>query len=484
MNDLKTQTLKGVLWNSFGTIGGGITSFIVTIVLARLLSPTHFGVLELMMVFIYIADTFVDSGFSQVLIADKKAGDRDYTSVFYVNLAIAFFVYLILYFVAPALSHYFLIPDFHRYARVAFIAIILNSFSLIQNTIYAKRMKFREISIATFFATLIAGGIAIYLAYIDWGIWALVANYVLIAFLKTLFLWLRSTWYPKGFIDLSIIRKYFKSGSNLLLQGIIDKIVSNLESFLIGKHYQSDALGCFAQARKINAYSTQTLVSIVQRVTFPALATIESNDHLLSAYRKILRLTMFVVVPFSSLLILVAPSFITVLLGEKWLGTVPFLQLWSFCSLLVAFYSIFINIFLVKNETRRLLRLSLIRQVLRVLAILILIRYSIKLLIVGLIVVTLFSAIQYCIQGGQLIAYSPQKVAEDLFPTVVSSLGASLITCVVSIFVQAYLGSLPLLCLQSLFVFAIYLLISYLIHNPALSEFKCVLRKILRKSTV
>lgn len=478
MNNLKTKTLKGVLWNSFGTIGGGITGFIATIVLARLLSPAHFGVLELIMIFIYIADTFVDSGFSQVLIADKKAGKRDYTSVFYINLSIALFVYLILYFVSPALSHYFNIPDFHLYARVAFIAIILNSLSLIQNTIYTKEMRFREISIATFLATLIAGIIAIYLAYVGWGIWALVANYVLIAFLKTLFLWVQSSWLPKGFIAFSSIRKYFKSGSNLLMQGISDKIVTNLESFLIGKHYSSDVLGCFSQARKINAYSTQTLVSIVQRVTFPALATIESEEQLLSAYRKVLRLTMFVVVPLSSFLIVVAPTFITVLLGKKWLGVAPFLQLWSFCSLLVAFYSIFINIFLVKNETKRLLRLSLMRQVLRVLAILIFVRYSIELLIVGLIMVTLFSAIQYCTQGGKLISYSLKKVGADIFATVISAIIASLVTHIVTIFLLPHLSPIISLCLQTMIISAIYILGCYLLRSPAFYEFVEVTRKI------
>lgn len=479
MNDLKSKTLKGVLWNSFGTIGAGITSFLVTIVLARLLSPSHFGVLELMMVFVYIADTIVDSGFSQVLIADKNAGSSDYTSVFYVNLIIAVLVYLILFFIAPALSRYFLIPDFHRYSRVVFIAVILNSFTLIQNTVFAKEMRFRELSIVTFIATMIAGGIAIYLAYAGLGIWALVANYVLIAFFKAIFLWFRSKWFPRGFVALSSVRKYFKSGSNLLAQGIADKIVTNLESFLIGKHYHSDTLGFFSQARKINAYSTQTLVSIVQRVTFPALSTIDSDEQLLSAYRKVLRLTMFIVVPLSSFLIVVAPSFISVLLGEKWMETVPFLQLWSICSLLVAFYSIFVNIFLVKNETKRLLRLSLIRQTIRVLAIITLVRFNIYLLIIGLVLVTLFSAIQYCIEGGRLISYTPRKIVEDLFAIVLSSLGSSMAAYFTFTFFLAQLAPLPTLCLQIAMILTVYLFCCYLLKCKALNELKEIINYVI-----
>lgn len=472
MNDLKAKTLKGVLWNSFGTIGAGIASFLVTIVLARLLSPSHFGVLELMMVFVYIADTIVDSGFSQVLIADKNAGSCDFTSVFYVNLIIAVLVYLILFFIAPTLSRYFLIPDFHRYSRVVFIAIILNSFTLIQNTLYSKEMRFRELSMAIFLSTLIAGGISIYLAYIGLGIWSLVANYVLIALFKTIFLWSKSNWRPQGGVVSYSIRKYIKSGGNLLVQGMTDKIVTNLESFFIGKKYSSDALGFFSQARKINSYSTQTLVSIVQRVTFPALSTIESDEQLLSAYRKVLRMTMFIVVPLASFLVVVAPSFIYVLLGEKWMGSVPFLQLWSICSLLVAFYSIFVNIFLVKNETRRLLHLSLIRQGLRVVAIILLVRFSIELLIVGLIAVTLISAIQYCIEGGKLISYTPKLVVADLSATVMSSIASSVVVFTISTVFPSPSYSLLTLCLQTTILLTVYLLGCYLFHNEALYEFR------------
>lgn len=321
---LRDQTLSGFVWNFVGTFGYGILNIVITIILARLLTPTDFGMVEIVMVFVSISEVFVDSGFSQALIRNKYATERDFTSVFYLNLLIALTLYLLLFFLSPTLSGFFESPSLNQYARVLFLVILFNSCSLIQNTIFSKDLKFKPIAIASISAILIAGTSAVLIALNGGGIWALIANLTIYSLIRMIILWTMGNWHPKGGISMDSIKKYFAVGGNLLFQGIADKISTNAESFLIGKIYSKSLLGYFSQARKLDSYLTQTLTSIIQRVSFPALSKIDSNQALLNAYRSVLRVAMYVIVPMTIFIIASTDSLIVGIYGSQWLPTADF----------------------------------------------------------------------------------------------------------------------------------------------------------------
>lgn len=420
---LRDSAVKGVLWTGIGTVGAGLLNFILTMILARVLSPSDYGLLELLAIFTILSECFIDSGFSQAVIKDQNASQTDLSSVFYFNLTIALVLYAGLFFAAPLIANFYQEPSLVKLSRFVFLVIIFHSCSIIQNANFSRNLQFKPQAIASIAAIIIAGTTAGIMAFKGFGVWALAINMVLFAFLKMVFFWLFSSWRPSLVVSFQSIKKYFKFGVNLLVQGLVDKFVTNLESLMIGRVYTKTDLGYFSQARKLDSYITQTSTSVIQKVTYPILAKLGDNvNQLKNGYRRVLGITMFAMVPILFFTAASADNMLFVLFGPQWNASAPFLRLWSVCGLLVSFHSIFINIFLVTNNTRRLLNLSLIKQGLRLLVVFVLINVSIMALMYGIVGVSLISAVLYCYFGGKLIRYKMSEVLRDLFPTIIVAL--------------------------------------------------------------
>lgn len=418
---LRTQIAKGFIWTSIGTLGNGLVNFILTIILARLLTPYDYGILELLTIFVILSNTFVDSGFSQAVIRDKNASNTDLSSVFYLNLSIAIVIYLILFFAAPLIAKFYRDQNLIPLSRFVFITIIFESLTIIQNANYARTMRFKPQALATVIAMTIAGTIAIILAFKGFGYWALAFNLVTYSFLKMILFWLQSDWRPRLVFSRGSVHKYFVFGSNLLIQGIIDKFVSNLESLLIGRVYTKSELGNFSQARKLDTYIFQSLTSVIQKVTYPSLSQLDQGQNLKEAYRKIFKSTMLVLIPLLFFLTVMSESFILVIYGDKWVGAIPYFRLWCICGFFVCFYSIYINVILVKGKSRLFLLLSIIRQTLRVLAIILLLQKGVIYILYGILAVTIVSTILYVYAGSSILKYKIKEIVSDLMPIILYS---------------------------------------------------------------
>lgn len=426
---LRNSAIRGVVWTGIGTVGAGLLNFILTMVLARVLSPSDFGLLELLAIFTVLSECFIDSGFSQAIIRDRDASQTDLSSVFYFNLIIAIILYAVLFFCAPLIADFYHEDSLVDLSRFVFLVIIFYSCSIIQNAIFSKSLNFKPLAIASISSIVIAGCVAIIMAVNGFGVWALAANLVLFAFIKMLFLWLLSTWRPSLQVSKKSIKKYFGFGVNLLVQGLIDKFVTNMESLMIGRIYTKESLGYFSQARKFDSYIAQTSTSVIQKVTYPILGKIGDNIvSLKRGYRRVLGITMYAMVPILFFVAASADNMLFVFFGPQWEESIPYLRLWSLCGLLLSFHSIFINIFLVTNNPRLLLIISTVKQAIRLAIILSLIRISVLALMYGIVGVGVFSAIIYCYFGGRLIGYRISEVLKDLFPTVsIALLGALIV---------------------------------------------------------
>lgn len=435
---LRDSAVKGVLWTGIGTVGAGLLNFILTMILARVLSPSDYGLLELLAIFTILSECFIDSGFSQAVIKDQNASQTDLSSVFYFNLTIALVLYAGLFFAAPLIANFYQEPSLVKLSRFVFLVIIFHSCSIIQNANFSRNLQFKPQAIASIAAIIIAGTTAGIMAFKGFGVWALAINMVLFAFLKMVFFWLFSSWRPSLVVSFQSIKKYFKFGVNLLVQGLVDKFVTNLESLMIGRVYTKTDLGYFSQARKLDSYITQTSTSVIQKVTYPILAKLGDNvNQLKNGYRRVLGITMFAMVPILFFTAASADNMLFVLFGPQWNASAPFLRLWSVCGLLVSFHSVFINIFLVTNNTRRLLNLSLIKQGFRLVVVFALIKVSVLALMYGIVGVSLISAILYCYFGGKLISYKMTEILQDLFPTIiVAFVGAVVAFAIGYFFVQ------------------------------------------------
>ena len=472
---LRDNAVKGVVWTGIGTVGAGLLNFILTMILARVLSPSDYGLLELLAIFTVLSECFIDSGFSQAVIRDQHATQTDLSSVFFFNLTISLVLYVGLFFAAPSIADFYHEPSLVWLSRFVFLVIIFHSFSIIQNAIFSRDLQFRPQAMAAIISIIIAGVTAGIMAFNGFGVWALATNMVLFAFLKMLFYWLFSSWRPSFIVSFQSIRKYFKFGVNLLIQGLVDKFVSNLESLMIGRVYSKTDLGYFSQARKLDSYITQTSSSVIQKVTYPILAKLGDDvSQLKNGYKRVLGITMFVMSPMLLFTVASADNMLFVFFGPQWEASVPFLRLWAICGLLVVFHSIFINIFLVTDNTKKLLRIAMIKQALRLIAIFLLIKLSVLALMYGIVGVSVLTALLYCYFGGRLIGYGFREVVKDISLILIAALIGA-----INVFLIGYYLSMQnhylIFILQILVMVAVYCFFSFVFKVPAYKEVKDIL---------
>ena len=474
---LKQQAVKGFVWTSVGTIGYGFLNLLVTIILANLLTPHDFGVIELLVVFSGISDIIVDSGFSQAVIRDNKATDEDLSSVFFFNILFACIIYASLFVASPFIAAFYETPEMVGLSRFVFLTIIFNSFSVIQNANFSRSLNFRPYAIASIVAIIVSGCTSVILAYYDWGVWALATNLVLFSFIRMLMLWVMSSWKPKLCVQMSSIKRYFAFGSNLLLLGLLDKIVTNLESLLIGKFYVKQQLGYFSQGRKLDSYVIQTSNNVVQKVSYPLLAKIQDdNNRLKSGYRTVMGVTMCCVSPIIAIMICGAEDIMYGIFGAQWLPATPYLRLWAICGWIVTLYSVFNNIFLVQGKSKLLLRCSLFRQALRILAVIFLVRISILHMMYGIVAVTVIGGLNYVFWGGRLINYSLFEIAKDLSGIILSVIVASAIALYLSVNIVGTHGLFSLIVL-SVNIITVYTLFMIITKNLYLKEVLTIIKK-------
>lgn len=429
MASVKNQAVSSMIWASLGSVGGGILNLLLMFVLARLLSPSDFGVMELLVVVTSISTVLVDSGFSQSLIRDKGATDIDKSTVFFVNLSVSTTLYLVLFFCAPLLASFFRMPEFSAYSRVAFLCIIFDSLSVIQNINYTKDLNFRPIAISILSAIFVAGILTITLSLLGFGTWSLVIFIIANSFLKSFFLWIQSRWRPIFCFSRTALKKYWKFGSFILVQSLIDKIAMDVESLLIGRAYTKAQLGFFSQSRKINSYFGQALTSVVVKVSYPLLVKIGDTDEQLKyGYRKIVRYTTFVTSPIMMFIFFFPYDTMVALFGEKWVEGGTFLRLWSCIGLIQPIQAVCNNIFLVKGKSRTLFHISAFKNILKITIVITLISFSIYYMLVGIVSVALISALVVFYYSGKLINYNLSAIVRDVFPNITLAFISSLIS--------------------------------------------------------
>lgn len=477
---LRDSAVKGVFWTGIGTVGGGLLNFILTMILARVLSPSDYGLLELLAIFTILSECFVDSGFSQAIIKDQNASQTDLSSVFFFNLIISLVLYVGLFFAAPLIADFYHEPELTKLSRFVFLVIVFHSCSIIQNAIFSKNLQFKPLAIASIVAIIISGTIAGIMAFKGFGVWALATNMVLFAFLKMVFYWIFSSWKPSFVLSFKSIKKYLKFGVDLLVQGLVDKFVTNIESLMIGRVYTKTDLGFFSQARKLDSYIMQTSTSVVQKVTYPILAKLcNKNDLLKTGYRRVIGITMFAMVPLSFFVVASADNLLFVLFGPQWDASVPYLRLWGFCGLLVSFYSVFINIFLVTNNTRQLLYLSLIRQCIRLGVIILFIKVSIMALMYGIVLVSFVYAIMYCYFGGRLIGYKISEVISDILPTVIIAFIGAINVFFIGKLLMFY-NHYIVFALQFFTMLVVFWMGSFFIKNKSYIELNSIIKSLIK----
>lgn len=481
---LRDKATKGFFWNTIGTVGSGLCNLIINIILARLLTPSDFGIIAILVVFTILSETLIDSGFSQALIQDKKANSVDLNTIFFANIFIAILIYVALFIFSPVIAGFYENEKIIDLSRFVFLILIFNSFSIIQKTLYSKNIDFKAMAISALISVVISGVFSIGLAIKGFGVWALAVHLVLSSFLQMIFLWWQSKWRPSYNVSLNSFKKYLTFSIPLLIQGFLDRFVTNLESLLIGKFYTARDVGFYSQGNSLSSYLTQALSNVVQRVTYPVLVKINDEKvKLKEGYRQIIGMVMLFMIPLSLGVIAASENIVLVLFGEKWVQMGVYLQFFIISGLFIALHSSYTNIFLALGKTSKFLKLSLLKQTLKLIVVFSLVNYSVKALVIGVTIIGVITSLIYVYAGGKLISYSLKELLTDLSQLIIAGTIGFILTYIVGVYFLPN-NIFIILIAQVLTMMSIYFLILLFLRNEHLYNLLNIYKKMMLKVKV
>lgn len=333
-NEMKDKVVGGLFWKLLENGGAQGVQFVITIILARLLTPAEYGVVGIIMIFITIANVFVQSGFGTALVQKKQADEIDFSSVCYFELAMAAVMYGLLYLAAPYIAAYYNIGELESIVRVLAVVLFPGAVISVQTAYVSRKLEFKGLFVATLAASVIAGAASIRMAYGGYGVWAMVGQQVVYYFALTAVLFLAVSWRPVSACSLARIREMFGFGWKLLCASLLDTVFNNLYGLFIGKIYNEELLGSYNRGEQFPKLIATNLGAAIQSVLLPAFAARQDDvSQVRQMVRRAIRLSSFVTLPMLMGLFAVADTLVFVLLGEKWLVCVPFLRIMciSYC---------------------------------------------------------------------------------------------------------------------------------------------------------
>ena len=423
MSTLKNKTLNGLLWSTIERFSVQGVQFLLGIILARILFPSDYGLIGMIAIFMSISQSLIDSGFSQALIQKKNTTEKDYNTVFYFNILTAILIYGILFFLAKPIAVFYAEPILENLTKVIGLNIIFSSFSIVQIAKLSKSLNFKLQTKATLTSVIISGSIGIYLAYMDWGVWALVTQGILKSSINTLLLFILTRWRPKLIFSKKSFNSLFSFGSKLLFSGLLNAVFNNIYLIVIGKFYNVKELGYYTRANQFQQLPSETITVILQRVTFPVLSSIQDQKKKLEHYyKKFIRFSAFIIFPLMIGLAVTASPLIIVVLTDKWINAAPFLQLLCFVGVLYPIHAINLNVLKVKGRSDLFLKLEIYKKLLIAITVLITFSFGVKALIIGQIVCSIISLYLNTYYSKKLIDYSFFNQIKDLIPVLLVSL--------------------------------------------------------------
>lgn len=364
---LKDKTVRGVIWSSVERFSVQGIHFVVMLVVARLLEPKDFGLVGMLTIFMAVSQSLIDSGFSQALIRKIDRTDTDQCTVFYFNIVVSLCLYLILFSIAPFVADFYNEPQLTSLMRVLCLLVVINSFAVVQRALYTATLNFKIQAKATFSSAVVSGMVGISMALKGMGVWSLVGQQISAAIVNVVLLWWYSPWRPRWVYSWKSFRALFAFGSNLLLSGLLDTVYNNIYQITIGKIYSASNLGYFTQAKQIAVLPSSNIHGIIGRVTYPVLSTIQDDDERLATnYRKLLRVSAFIVFPLMCGLAGVAYPVVNVVLGAKWNFSATLLIPLCFTMMWYPVHAINLNLLKVKGRSDLFLRLEIMKKALGV----------------------------------------------------------------------------------------------------------------------
>lgn len=469
----QNKAIKGVIWSAIERFSVQGIQFILSIIIARLVMPSEYGLIAMLTIFLAIAQCFIDSGFGNALIQKQNRTETDYATVFYFNIAVALIFYFILYVSAPYIASFYKEPQLNAITKWVGLNIVLMSFSIVQRAKLTINLDFKTQAKASLSAVIISGAIAIYLAYHKYGVWALVSQSLINNFLNTLFLAIKTKWIPKLVFSKQSFKTLFSFGSKLMLSGLLHTIYLNLYSLVIGRFYSSSNVGFYNRSYTIAQYPSSNIVSVISRAIYPIQCSQQNDtEKLSSSFHKYLRMECYIIFPLMIGLAALSEPLINILLTEKWLPAAPLLAILSIAYMWDPVMALNNQILKVKGRSDYFLQAEIIKKIIAFAILFITLPLGVKALCLGVILYSIMDIIIIIFYVKKVIRTSYFKQIKELIPIFILSATMGIIVYFITLLFNNNFTALIL----GFFIGTVYYLIISKIFK--LREFQIVLNLI------
>ena len=465
-SSVRDQVFSGMFWKFAERISAQLVSFIVSVVLARILVPEAYGIVAMVMVFINIANVFVTSGFSNALIQKKDADETDFSTIFYCSFAVSVVLYGVLFFTAPFIAGFYQTEELTSVLRVFSLKIVLSSYSSVQHAYVSKHMIFKKFFFATFFGTVLSGIVGIIMALNGFGVWALVAQYLVNSVVDAMVLSFTVKWRPRLLFSWNAAKGLMRYGWKLLCASLIGTLYGNLRSLIIGKYYTSEDLAYYNRGKNFPDLIMNNVVSTITSVLFPAMSNAGNKEEIRKMTQKSIRMTSYIVFPMMAGMALVARPFVLVLLTEKWSNAIVYLQLvclYNACHTITQTNLQAINAL---GRSDVVLKLEFIKKPVGILMLIAAIPYGVFAVALTLPLSAIFTMIVNMQPNKKLLSYGFFEQLKDLFPALFLTGGMSVVVYLVG---MLPLANVLLLIVQMVVGGGVYILLSVVLKNESFS---------------
>lgn len=457
--------IKNFIWRFAERSSAQIVQLIVSAILARILLPSDYGTVALVVVIANIFQVFVDSGLGNALIQKKDVDDLDYSSVFYFNVVWCIILYLILFLLAPAISTFYENPELTKIVRVLCITVVISGVKNVQQAYVSKTLQFKIFFKSTLFGTIVSAIIGIAMACIGYGVWALVFQRLTNLLVDTIVLWFTVQWKPKKAFSAKRLRSLISFGWKLMISALLDTFFTNIRSLVIGKFYTTSDLAYYNQGSQYPSAIVSNINVSIDSVLFPVLSNAQDNISGVNAMlRKSIKVSTYLMAPLMMGLVAVGPTLITIILTEKWLPCVFYLRIFCLMYMFQTIQTLNLNAIKALGRSDIFLKLEIYKKIIAVITLLVTVGGGTKAIAVGTLITSIFSQIINAWPNKKLLNYGYIKQLKDILPNIIMATGMCIVVLIIPLFVEQKL--LCLVC-QILIGLLTYIVESVLIKNDS-----------------
>lgn len=481
---MREKVFSGLFWKFSERILAQLVSTGVSILLARLLLPEDYGVISIVLIFINIANTFVSTGFGQALIQDQKSGDEEFSTLFYCSFGMSFVMYAIVFLSAPAISSFYKSPILAPVLRVLGLKLILSGFNTIQQAYVQKKMLFRKFFFSTLIGTVISAIVGVYGAYSGWGVWALVAQYLVNSTFDTLVLFLTIDWKPKLLFSFPKAKKLVGYSWKLTAAELVNNCYNETRSFLIGKVYTAADLAFYTKGEQFPKLITVNINSAVVSVLFPTISSVNKDTGLVKTYtRKSINICSYIIVPCMIGMAMVANHLVPWILTPKWNFAIPYLRIACICYATVPINSSNLQAIKAIGRSDVYLKIETAKKIIGLIAMVSVIKFGVfwvAFIRIPLIAVDIVINTTVC---SKYMGYKIKEYVKDMQAPILLTLTMAIMILLTDIMLPSTLGHGASMFIEIIVGAGSYIALSVLFKCSAFEYLKNMLLAIVKKKS-